>query len=64
IWVRIPFLDLTKNGIEIGLRCPKKFPCLEDGNLLKATVYADVMTMDERLLTLLLSDEKYKEYIF
>ncbi|UWV82722.1 site-specific DNA-methyltransferase [Mycoplasmopsis cynos] len=57
-------MDLTKNGIRIGLRCPKKFPCLEDGNLLKATVYADVMTMDERLLTLLLSDENIKNIFF
>ncbi|VEU64859.1 DNA methyltransferase [Mycoplasmopsis cynos] len=36
----------------------------EDGNLLKATVYADVMTMDERLLTLLLSDENIKNIFF
>lgn len=36
----------------------------EDGNLLKATVYSDIMTMNEELLELLLSDEVIKERFF
>lgn len=30
----------------------------DDGKLLKAVVYSDVMTMNKELLSLLLSDEK------
>ena len=36
----------------------------EDGDLLKATVYSDVMTMDKELLSLLLSDEAIKNTFF
>ena len=36
----------------------------DDGKLLKAAVYSDVMTMDKELLCLLLSDEKIKERFF
>ncbi|MGP1376223.1 MAG: site-specific DNA-methyltransferase [Bulleidia sp.] len=36
----------------------------DDGKLLKAMVYSDVMTMDKELLSLLLSDEKIKERFF
>lgn len=36
----------------------------DDGKLLKAMVYSDVMTMDKELLCLLLSDEKIKERFF
>lgn len=36
----------------------------EDGKLLKASVYSDVMTMDEKLLSLLMSDETIKERFF
>lgn len=36
----------------------------EDGELLKAAVYSDVMTMDKELLSLLLSDETIKNAFF
>lgn len=36
----------------------------EDGKLLKAVVYNDVMAMNENLLTLLLSNEDVKETFF
>lgn len=36
----------------------------DDGKLLKAVVYSDVMTMDKELLSLLLSNEKIKERFF
>lgn len=36
----------------------------DDGKLLKAMVYSDVMTMDKELLCLLLSNEKIKEKFF
>ncbi len=36
----------------------------DDGKLLKAVVYSDVMTMDKELLCLLLSNEKIKERFF
>lgn len=36
----------------------------EDGKLLKAVVYSDVMTMDEELLSMLLSDDAIKERFF
>ena len=36
----------------------------DDGKLLKAVVYSDVMTMDKELLPLLLSNEKIKERFF
>lgn len=36
----------------------------EDGELLKAKVYSDIMTMDKGLLKLLLSDEKIKNTFF
>lgn len=36
----------------------------EDGRLLKAIVYSDVMTMDKGLLTLLLSNEEIKDRFF
>lgn len=36
----------------------------DDGKLLKAVVYSDVMTMNKELLSLLLSDEKIKERFF
>ncbi|EHL19963.1 hypothetical protein HMPREF9628_01136 [Peptoanaerobacter stomatis] len=36
----------------------------DDGKLLKAIVYSDVMTMDKELLHLLLSNEKIKERFF
>ena len=36
----------------------------EDGRLLKATVFNDVMMMDKELLSLLLSSEKIKETFF
>ena len=36
----------------------------DDGKLLKAMVYSDVMTMDKELLCLLLSNEKIKERFF
>ncbi|WP_287300245.1 MULTISPECIES: DNA methyltransferase [Mogibacterium] len=36
----------------------------DDGKLLKAMVYSDVMTMDKELLSLLLSNEKIKERFF
>lgn len=36
----------------------------DDGKLLKALVYSDVMTMDQKLLSLLLSNKKIKERFF
>ena len=36
----------------------------DDGKLLKAMVYSDVMTMDKELLSLLLTNEKIKERFF
>lgn len=36
----------------------------DDGKLIKAMVYSDVMTMDKELLCLLLSNEKIKERFF
>lgn len=36
----------------------------EDGELLKAKVYSDIMTMDKNLLSLLLSDEEVKKAFF
>ena len=36
----------------------------EDGDLLKAKVYSDIMTMDKNLISLLLSDEEVKEAFF
>lgn len=36
----------------------------EDGELLKAKVYSDIMTMDKNLLSLLLSDEEVKKTFF
>ncbi|WP_138160337.1 DNA methyltransferase [Peptoniphilus catoniae] len=36
----------------------------EDGELLKAKVYSDIMTMDKNLISLLLSDEEVKEAFF
>ncbi len=36
----------------------------EDGDLLKAKVYSDIMTMDKNLLSLLLSDEEVKKAFF
>ena len=36
----------------------------EDGKLLKAKVYSDVMTMNKNLLNLLLSDEKIRKTFF
>ena len=36
----------------------------EDGELLKAKVYSDIMTMNKELLSLLLSDDKIKEKFF
>lgn len=36
----------------------------EDGKLLKATIYSDVMTMDEKLLSLLLSNETVRDRFF
>lgn len=36
----------------------------EDGDLLKAKVYSDIMTMDKNLISLLLSDEGVKEAFF
>lgn len=36
----------------------------EDGDLLKAKVYSDIMTMDRNLISLLLSDEEVKEAFF
>lgn len=36
----------------------------DDGKLLKAMIYSDVMTMDKELLCLLLSNEKIKERFF
>ena len=36
----------------------------EDGKLLKAAVYSDVMVMDKNLLSLLLSEDKIKERFF
>ena len=36
----------------------------EDGKLLKAVVYSDVMAMNENLLSLLLSEEKIKVSFF
>lgn len=36
----------------------------DDGKLLKATVYSDVITMNEELLSLLLSNNKIKERFF
>lgn len=36
----------------------------EDGDLLKAKVYSDIMTMDKNLLSLLLSDEEVKKTFF
>ncbi|MDO5040847.1 MAG: site-specific DNA-methyltransferase, partial [Peptoniphilus sp.] len=45
---------LKKNGKYIA----------EDGKLLKAVVYSDVMTMDKNLLSLLLTSEEIKERFF
>lgn len=36
----------------------------EDGDLLKVKVYSDIMTMDEELLALLLSDDEIKNTFF
>ena len=45
------------------LRTKKRYVS-EEGELLKATVYSDIMTMNKELLSLLLSDGKIKEKFF
>ena len=45
------------------LRTNKRYVS-EEGELLKATVYSDIMTMNKELLSLLLSDGKIKEKFF
>ncbi|UBX97190.1 site-specific DNA-methyltransferase [Mycoplasmopsis synoviae] len=57
---------MTKNIFEIveeTLRTNSKY-ISNDGKLLKAIVYSDVMTMNKELLNLLLSNEKIKERFF
>lgn len=57
---------MVKNIFEIVedvLKTKEKY-LSEDGKLLKAIVYSDVMTMDNDLLSLLLSNEKIKERFF
>lgn len=49
--------------VEDVLKTKEKY-LSEDGKLLKAIVYSDVMTMDNDLLSLLLSNEKIKERFF
>ena len=55
---------MEKNILEIAeevLKTNSKY-ILEDGNLLKALVYSDIMTMDKYLLSLLLSNERMKKW--
>lgn len=57
---------LEKNIFEIVeevLKSNDKYVA-EDGKLLKAVVYSDVMAMDEELLTLLLANERVKNTFF
>lgn len=57
---------MAKNIFEIVeevLRANSKY-ISDDGKLLKAIVYSDVMTMNKELLNLLLSNEKIKERFF
>ena len=57
---------MTKNIFEIVeevLKTNEKY-LSDDGKLLKAVVYSDVMVMDKELLSLLLSEEKIKERFF
>ncbi|KDE68539.1 hypothetical protein FUSO6_08615 [Fusobacterium necrophorum DAB] len=49
--------------VEDVLKTKEKY-LSEDGKLLKAIVYSDIMTMDNDLLSLLLSNEKIKERFF
>ena len=55
---------MEKNIFEIAeevLKTNSKY-ISEDGNLLKALVYSDIMTMDKYLLSLLLSNERMKKW--
>lgn len=57
---------MDKNIFEVAgdlLKTNSKYVS-EDGKLLKAVVYSDVMTMNQELLQLLLSNEKIKERFF
>lgn len=57
---------MEKNIFEIAeevLKTNSKY-ISEDGNLLKALVYSDIMTMDKYLLSLLLSNERMKNIFF
>lgn len=57
---------MNKNIFEVveeALKTNSKYVS-DDGKLLKAMVYSDVMTMDKELLCLLLSNEKIKERFF
>lgn len=57
---------MDKNIFEVAgdlLKTNSKYVS-EDGRLLKAVVYSDVMTMNQELLQLLLSNEKIKERFF
>lgn len=49
--------------VEDALKSNSKYVS-EDGKLLKAAVYSDVMTMNKELLLLLISDKKIKESFF
>ncbi|MCI6272391.1 MAG: site-specific DNA-methyltransferase [Erysipelotrichaceae bacterium] len=57
---------MKKNVFELVADLLKTEPkyISEDGKLLKAVVYSDVMTMNDKLLSLLLSDEVVKERFF
>lgn len=57
---------MEKNIFEIVEEVLKSNPkyISEDGKLLRAVVYSDVMAMDKELLLLLLSDKKIKERFF
>lgn len=51
------------NTIEMTLKSLDKYVA-EDGTLLKAKVYSDIMMMDKDLISLLLSVDKIKEVFF
>ncbi|CAN2326328.1 site-specific DNA-methyltransferase [Fusobacterium sp. oral taxon C10] len=57
---------MSKNIFEVVGNLLKTTPkyISEDGNLLKAIVYSDIMTMDEELLSLLLSNKIVQERFF
>lgn len=61
--VKIKMKDNILDRVGNLLKSKEKY-LSEDGELLKAKVYSDIMTMDKGLLKLLLSDEKIKKAFF